>query len=61
MGPTGHLLVTACQFAVSGLSAVHGAAQKLRKEMQRLAAFVLETKEDDLEFGVGQREQHGCE
>jgi CO/xanthine dehydrogenase Mo-binding subunit len=38
---------------VSGLSAVHGAAQKLKSEMKRLAGFVLESKEDDLEFGVG--------
>ena len=45
----------ASQFAVSGLSAVHGAAQKLKAEMKRLAAFVLETKEDDLEFGVGEQ------
>jgi len=52
---TGFSGTYASQFAVSGLSAVHGAAQKLKKEMQRLAAFVLETKEDDLEFGVGQQ------
>jgi CO/xanthine dehydrogenase Mo-binding subunit len=45
----------ASQFAVSGLSAVHGAAQKLKAEMKRLAAFLLETKENDLEFGVGQQ------
>jgi 2-furoyl-CoA dehydrogenase large subunit len=45
----------ASQFAVSGLSAVHGAAQKLKAEMRRLAAFVLEAKEDDIEFGVGQQ------
>jgi CO/xanthine dehydrogenase Mo-binding subunit len=45
----------ASQFAVSGLSAVHGAAQKLKTEMKRLAAFVLESKEDDIEFGVGQQ------
>jgi 2-furoyl-CoA dehydrogenase large subunit len=45
----------ASQFAVSGLSAVHGAAQKLKAEMKRLAAFMLETKESDLEFGVGQQ------
>lgn len=43
----------ASQFAVSGLSAVHGAAQKLKNEMSRLAAFCLETTEDYLEFGVG--------
>jgi 2-furoyl-CoA dehydrogenase large subunit len=43
----------ASQFAVSGLSAVHGAAQKLKSEMKRLAAFLLETTQDDLEFGIG--------
>lgn len=45
----------ASQFVVSGLSAVHGAAQKLKAEMKRLAAFLLETSQDDLEFGVGQK------
>ena len=50
---TGFSGTYASQFAVSGLSAVHGAAQKLKAEMKRLAASVLETKEDDLEFGVG--------
>src|SRR5262249_22963782 len=45
----------ASQFAVSGLSAVHGAAQKLKAEMKRLGAFVLETSEENLEFGVGQQ------
>jgi CO/xanthine dehydrogenase Mo-binding subunit len=45
----------ASQFAVSGLSAVHGAAQKLKSEMKRLAAFSLDAKEDDLEFGVGEQ------
>jgi CO/xanthine dehydrogenase Mo-binding subunit len=52
---TGFSGTYASQFAVSGLSAVHGAAQKLRAEMKRLAAFVLETREDDIEFGVGQQ------
>src|SRR5262249_3583125 len=52
---TGFSGTYASQFAVSGLSAVHGAAQKLRKEMSRLAAFTLEAEEDDLEFGVGQQ------
>jgi CO/xanthine dehydrogenase Mo-binding subunit len=42
----------ASQFAVSGLSAVHGAAQKLKSEMKRLAAFLLQTKEESLVFGV---------
>jgi 2-furoyl-CoA dehydrogenase large subunit len=50
---TGFSGTYASQFAVSGLSAVHGAAQKLKAEMRRLAAFVLETKEDDIEFGLG--------
>ena len=50
---TGFSATYASQFAVSGLSAVNGAAQKLKSEMKRLGAFVLETKEDDIEFGVG--------
>jgi CO/xanthine dehydrogenase Mo-binding subunit len=50
---TGFSGTYASQFAVSGLSAVHGAAQKLKAEMTRLAAFSLETRETDLEFGVG--------
>ena len=50
---TGFSGTYASQFAVSGLSAVHGAAQKLKAEMKRLAAFRLETREADLEFGVG--------
>src|SRR5580698_664135 len=50
---TGFSGTYASQFAVSGLSAVHGAAQKLRAEMKRLAAFSLETGEDDVEFGTG--------
>jgi len=50
---TGFSGTYASQFAVSGLSAVHGAAQKLKMEMKRLAAFALQAKEDDLEFGVG--------
>ena len=37
---TGFSGTYASQFAVSGLSAVHGAAQKLKTEMTRLAAFV---------------------
>jgi len=45
----------ASQFAVSGLSAVHGAAQRLKGEMKRLAAFLLETKEENIEFGMGQQ------
>ncbi|MFZ3342661.1 MAG: xanthine dehydrogenase family protein molybdopterin-binding subunit [Terriglobales bacterium] len=52
---TGFSGTYASQFAVSGLSAVHGAAQKLKAEMKRLAAFSLGTSEEDLEFGVGQQ------
>ena len=50
---TGFSGTYASQFAVSGLSAVHGAAQKLKAEMKRLAAFALQTNEDDVEFGTG--------
>jgi CO/xanthine dehydrogenase Mo-binding subunit len=50
---TGFSGTYASQFAVSGLSAVHGAAQKLKAEMKRLGAFVLESKEEDVEFGTG--------
>ncbi|HEY6938896.1 MAG TPA: molybdopterin cofactor-binding domain-containing protein, partial [Terriglobales bacterium] len=50
---TGFSGTYASQFAVSGLSAVHGAAQKLKKEMLRLAAFVLNAKEEELELGIG--------
>ena len=52
---TGFSGTYASQFAVSGLSAVHGAAQKLKTEMTRLGAFLLEAKEDDLEFGTGEQ------
>ena len=50
---TGFSGTYASQFAVSGLSAVHGAAQKLKAEMKRLGSFALQTTPDDLEFGVG--------
>ncbi len=50
---TGHSGTYASQFAVTGLSAVYGASQKLKAEMKRLAAFALEAGEDELEFGVG--------
>jgi 2-furoyl-CoA dehydrogenase large subunit len=49
----GHSGTYASQFAVTGLSAVHGACQKLKAEMRKLAAFMLEAAEDDLEFGIG--------
>ena len=57
---TGFSGTYASQFAVSGLSAVHGAAQKLKAEMKRLAAFVLEAKEDDIEFGTGNQGPELC-
>ncbi|MGO9125477.1 MAG: xanthine dehydrogenase family protein molybdopterin-binding subunit [Terriglobales bacterium] len=57
---TGFSGTYASQFAVSGLSAVNGAAQKLKAEMKRLAAFVLQTKEDDIEFGAGAQGPELC-
>ncbi|UCG73928.1 MAG: xanthine dehydrogenase family protein [Chromatiales bacterium] len=50
----GHSGSYASQFAVTGLSAVHGACQKLKTEMRKLAGFLLEAAEEDLEFGVGE-------
>lgn len=50
---TGFSGTYASQFAVSGLSAVHGAAQKLKAEMTKLGAFVLESKPEEIEFGTG--------
>jgi 2-furoyl-CoA dehydrogenase large subunit len=52
---SGHSGTYASQFAVTGLSAVYGACQKLKAELRRLAAFMLEAAEDDLEFGVGEQ------
>jgi 2-furoyl-CoA dehydrogenase large subunit len=52
---TGHTGTYASQFVVKGLSAVHGAAQKLKDEIRRLAAFSLKTKPDKIEFGMGQQ------
>jgi 2-furoyl-CoA dehydrogenase large subunit len=52
---TGHSGTYASQFAVSGLSAVNGAARLLKAEMAKLAAFALQASEDDLEFGVGEQ------
>ncbi|MFO1377913.1 MAG: xanthine dehydrogenase family protein molybdopterin-binding subunit [Steroidobacteraceae bacterium] len=51
----GHSGTYASQFAVTGLSAVHGACQKLKAEMRKLASFMLEASEEDLDFGVGQQ------
>jgi CO/xanthine dehydrogenase Mo-binding subunit len=52
---TGHTGTYASQFAVSGLSAVHGAAQKLRTELLRLAAYALQSPQEQLELGVGKQ------
>ncbi len=52
---TGHTGTYASQFAVTGLSAIHGAAEKLKAELSRLAAFALKAKEKHLEFGVGEQ------
>ncbi len=52
---TGHSGTYASQFAVSGLSAVNGAARQLKAEISKLAAFALQASEDDLEFGVGKQ------
>ncbi len=52
---TGHSGTYASQFAVSGIGAVHGAVEKLKGEMKRLAAFVLEADPEDLEFGIGEQ------
>jgi 2-furoyl-CoA dehydrogenase large subunit len=50
---TGHTGTYASQFAVTGLSAIHGAAQKLRGEIARVAAFALKADPAELVFGVG--------
>lgn len=44
----------ASQFVVTGLSAVHGAAQKMKSQLSRLAAHALQASEEELEFGVGE-------
>jgi CO/xanthine dehydrogenase Mo-binding subunit/carbon monoxide dehydrogenase subunit G len=43
----------ASQFVVTGLSAVHGAAMKLKAELLRLASHALQVDESLLELGVG--------
>lgn len=43
----------ASQFVVTGLSAVHGATQRLKTQLLRLAAHELGAGEDEIEFGVG--------
>jgi len=49
---TGHTGTYASQFAVTGLSAIYGAAMKLKNELARLASFVLECSVEELEFGM---------
>jgi len=49
----GHSGTYASQFAVTGMTAIHGACRKLKAEMRKLAAFALEAAEQDLEFGLG--------
>lgn len=50
---TGTCGTYASQFAVTGLSSIHGAVTKLKTDMKKLAAHALEANEDDLEFGMG--------
>lgn len=50
----GHSGTIASQFVVTGLSAVHGACEKLKADMKKVSAAFLEANEDDLEFGVGE-------
>lgn len=52
---TGHSGTYASQFAVTGLSAVHGAVQKLKREMRLLAAQALQASPEELEFGQGEQ------
>ncbi|MEE8586287.1 MAG: xanthine dehydrogenase family protein molybdopterin-binding subunit [Acidobacteriota bacterium] len=52
---TGHSGTYASQFAVSGIGAVHGAVEKLKGAMKRLAAFVLVADPEDLEFWIGEQ------
>ena len=52
---TAHSGTYASQFAVTGLSAVHGAVEKLKAEMKKIAAFALEADEGDLELGIGEQ------
>jgi 2-furoyl-CoA dehydrogenase large subunit len=49
----------ASQFAVTGLGAAMGAAEKLRAEIVRLAAFALEADEDEIELEEGSAQVRG--
>ncbi len=44
----------ASQFAVTGLSAVHGAVEMLKTEMRTLAGHMLGATAEELEFGIGE-------
>ena len=50
---TGTTGTYASQFAVTGLTAAHGAAQRLKAEIKRIAAHALGAAESELELGVG--------
>lgn len=49
----GHSGTYASQFAVTGMSAIKGACDKLKAELQQLAAHVLQAEGDSLEFSAG--------
>ena len=51
----------ASQFAVSGLGAVMGAAQKLRRQIVKLAAYALGAGEDEIELADGSAKVVGDE
>jgi CO/xanthine dehydrogenase Mo-binding subunit/carbon monoxide dehydrogenase subunit G len=51
---TGQSGTYASQFAVTGLSAVHGAVEMLKAELRTLAAFALDAAGEELEFGIGE-------
>jgi CO/xanthine dehydrogenase Mo-binding subunit len=49
----------ASQFAVTGLGAAMGAAEKLRAEILKVAAFALEAEEDEIDLADGQASVRG--
>ncbi|MEJ8566258.1 xanthine dehydrogenase family protein molybdopterin-binding subunit [Elongatibacter sediminis] len=51
----GHSGTYASQFAVTGMTAIQGACDKLKAEMRQLAAHALEAAEGDLEFATGEQ------
>jgi CO/xanthine dehydrogenase Mo-binding subunit/carbon monoxide dehydrogenase subunit G len=51
---TGQNGTYASQFAVTGLSAIHGAVELLKAELKRLAVFALDAAGEELEFGIGE-------